>query len=36
VGEGWESDLLAMLDYARSRGWLTVDGQSIRAHVEWQ
>ena len=36
VGEGWESDLLAMLDYARSRGWLTEDGQSIRAHVEWQ
>ena len=36
VGEGWESDLRAMLDYARSRGWLTEDGQSIRAHVEWQ
>lgn len=36
VGQRWETDLQAMLDYARSRGWLTVDGQSIRAHVEWQ
>jgi hypothetical protein len=36
VGQEWESDLLSMLDYARSRGWMTEDGQSIRAHVEWQ
>lgn len=36
VGDGWESDLRAMLDYARSRGWLTEDGQWIRAHVEWR
>lgn len=36
VGDGWEADLLAMLDYARGRGWLTEDGRSIRAHVKWQ
>jgi hypothetical protein len=35
VGDGWESDFLAMLDYARRRGWLTEDGHAIRAHVEW-
>ena len=29
-------DFAAMLDYARSRGWLTDDGQAIRAHVEWR
>jgi hypothetical protein len=36
VGQGWEADLLAMLDFARGRGWLTDDGESIQAHVEWQ
>jgi hypothetical protein len=35
VGETWESDFAAMLDYARSKGWLSEDGASIRAHVEW-
>ena len=34
VGETWESDFAAMLDYARSKGWLSEDGASIRAHVE--
>jgi hypothetical protein len=31
----WERDFEAMLDYARAKGWLTDDGTSIRAHVEW-
>ncbi len=36
VGPTWEADFLAMLDYARGRGWLTDEGKSIRAHVEWR
>jgi len=36
VGESWEADFLAMLDYARGRGWLTDDGERIRAHLEWR
>jgi hypothetical protein len=35
VSEEWEADFRAMLDYARSRGWLADDGLDIRAHVEW-
>jgi len=35
VGEQWEGEFRAMLDYARSKGWLSEDGTSIRAHVEW-
>jgi hypothetical protein len=35
VGGTWEDDFAAMLDYARSKGWLSDDGSSIRAHVEW-
>src|SRR5579864_2025439 len=35
VGETWEDDFAAMLGYARSKGWLSEDGTSIRAHVEW-
>ncbi len=35
VGEAWEGDFRGMLDYARSKGWLSDDGASIRAHVEW-
>ena len=30
-----DDDFAAMLDYARSKGWLSDDGASIRAHVEW-
>jgi hypothetical protein len=36
VGPGWEGDFLAMLDFARGRGWLTEDDGAIRAHVEWR
>jgi hypothetical protein len=35
VGETWEDDFAAMLGYARSKGWLSDDATSIRAHVEW-
>jgi hypothetical protein len=35
VGAQWEDEFSAMLDYARSKGWLSEDGTSIRAHVEW-
>jgi hypothetical protein len=34
VDESWESDFAAMLGYADSKGWLSDDGASIRAHVE--
>jgi hypothetical protein len=33
VGDTWETDLQAMLEFARSRGWLTDDGAAIRAHI---
>ena len=35
VSAAWEGEFGAMLDYARSKGWLSDDGASIRAHVEW-
>jgi hypothetical protein len=35
VGITWDDDMAAMLDYARSKGWLSDDGEAIRAHVEW-
>jgi hypothetical protein len=35
VGETWDHDFAAMLDYARSKGWLSDDDAAIRAHVEW-
>lgn len=34
VGPDWEDDLAGMLGYARSKGWLSDDGDSVRAHVE--
>ncbi|WP_224387223.1 hypothetical protein [Pseudonocardia sp. ICBG1293] len=34
VGPGWEDDLAGMLGYARSKGWLSDDGRTVRAHVE--
>ena len=35
VGDTWEADFAAMLDYARAKGWLSEDLGAIRAHVEW-
>lgn len=35
VPPGWDEELEAMLDFARSKGWLDETGSTIRAHVEW-
>jgi len=35
VGPAWDADMQAMLDYARTKGWLDEAANSIRAHVEW-
>jgi hypothetical protein len=35
VGDGWPARFAAMLDFARDKGWLSSDGEAIRAHVEW-
>lgn len=31
----WRDGLTAMVEYARSSGFLSDDGTAIRAHVEW-
>lgn len=30
----WEQRWQAMVNYAREKGWLTPDGQELRAHLE--
>jgi hypothetical protein len=35
VSPGWDGELAAMLDFARSNGWFDEDGHAIRAHVDW-
>jgi hypothetical protein len=35
VGPAWDDDLAAMLDAARSHGWLDTASHAIRAHIEW-
>jgi hypothetical protein len=34
VGSDWTTRFQAMLDYARSKGWTSTDGD-VRAHVVW-
>ena len=34
VGDGWEGDFAAMLQYAEGKGWIADEGRSIRAHIE--
>jgi hypothetical protein len=34
VGDGWETDFAAMLEFAAGRGWMSDDGEAIRAHIE--
>ena len=34
VPEGWDADFEAMLTFARSKGWLSDDGDAVRAHLE--
>ena len=36
VADDWEGRFAGMLDFARSKGWLSDDGEAIRAHLEWQ
>ncbi len=36
VDAGWPQRFDTMLDFARDKGWLSVDGEAIRAHLEWQ
>jgi hypothetical protein len=33
---GWESDWAAMISYASAKGWVTADGRSLIAHIEWR
>jgi hypothetical protein len=35
VEAGWDTDFAAMVDYARTKGWLDGSGEAIQAHVEW-
>ena len=35
VGDSWDAELAAMLEYAATKGWLDETGSTIRAHVEW-
>ncbi len=34
VPEGWDADFDTMIDYARGKGWLSEDGEAVRAHLE--
>jgi hypothetical protein len=34
VTASWSDDFKIMIDYARSRGWLSSDERFVRAHVE--
>jgi hypothetical protein len=34
VTANWNDDFKIMIDYARSRGWLSPDERFVRAHVE--
>jgi hypothetical protein len=36
VDAGWDEDFGSMLAYAGSKGWMSEDGRTIRAHIEWQ
>jgi hypothetical protein len=31
--EGWNEGFDAMIEYARTKGWLSEDGNAVRAHV---
>ncbi|HLX89933.1 MAG TPA: hypothetical protein VKR22_15920 [Acidimicrobiales bacterium] len=36
VGDDWPIRFAGMLDFARDKGWLSDDGEAIRAHLEWR
>jgi hypothetical protein len=35
VGADWDVRFVAMLGYARTKGWIDEGGNAIQAHVEW-
>jgi len=35
VGPAWDSEFAAMVEYAAGKGWLSPEGDKLRAHVEW-
>ena len=35
VGPSWEHDFVAMIDFARTRGWIDDERCEIQAHVEF-
>jgi hypothetical protein len=35
VGPDWDADFAAMLDFARTKGWIDDANVAIRAHVVW-
>jgi hypothetical protein len=35
VGPDWEHDFAAMLEFAKTKGWLDERGVAIQAHVDW-
>ena len=35
VSDAWEADFAAMVEFARTNGWLDDTGSAIQAHVEW-
>jgi hypothetical protein len=34
VPDGWDADFDGMLAHARGKGWLSEDGDAVRAHLE--
>ncbi len=36
TGDDWDARFTAMLGHARDKGWLSNDGEAIRAHLEWR
>ena len=36
VADDWPERFRSMLAFASGKGWLSDDGEVIRAHVEWQ
>ncbi|MFC9556815.1 hypothetical protein ACFTWF_39010 [Rhodococcus sp. NPDC056960] len=35
LGAQWRGDFAAMIDFARSRGWVSPDATAVRAHLEF-
>ena len=36
VPDDWRERFGSMLEFAAGKGWMSDDGQAIRAHLEWQ